>query len=308
MTMRGWGPALFLVLAPACQSNSGVSPSLPAAPAPPAPEPPPEEIRLVPTGFGGPLFQPNDTLRHAPGTVLHLPVMTAANDFTNDGRTSGLSILVRTDAPSTALSVSPQVWVGGRADPGLVEVQVLEGASSSEPPAVFRIWLEEDPTVRWAPGWGLALDTTPLRVAAAKPTAMPPPCERLELKGQLRRGVRDGGSRAALTFGAIADDFRAGEITLRSDHPAASLTLLAPYQMPYADLDPESDRARVQFHLYPTTFAFGFGLRETPGGFEQTMSLGWFHELHLRAQAPGCDPVELSCDDTGQCSSRGSAP
>ena len=118
--------------------------------------------------------------------------MTVATDFTRDGQRPGLSIFVKTDAPSTVLSVSPQVWVGGRGDPGLVAVRVSPGAPSSEPSAVFRIWLEEDPDERWAPGWGLGLDTTPLRVTVVEPMAQPAPCERLELTGKSRRGRRRG--------------------------------------------------------------------------------------------------------------------
>ena len=308
MTMRGHQLALVLVLAAGCESGTGDSPSLPASPPPPAPEAPPEEIRLVPAGFGGPLFQPNNTLRLAPGAVLHLPVMTAFNDFTRDGQNPGLSIFVRTDAPPTVLSVSPQIWVAGRSEPGLVEVQALSDASSSEPPAVFRVWLEEDPAERWAPGWGLGLDTTPLRIGVVEPTAPTAPCERLELTGRVAPGIKDGGTRAGLTFGPLADDFRSGTITLVTDHPETSLSLLSQYRMPYADLDPESDRARVQFHLYPTSFAFGLKLRETPGGFEQTMSLGWFDELQLRAEAPGCDPVDLYCDESGRCTSGEQSP
>jgi len=309
MRMRGPRLALFLVLGAGCQSGTGEPPSLPVSPPPPpAPEPPPEEIRLVPAGFGGPLFQPDSTLPVTRGTVLKLPVMTVFNDFTRDGQRPGLSIFVRTDAPPTLLSVSPQVWVPGRSEPGFVEVQALPDASSSEPPEVFRVWLEEDPAERWAPGWGLGLDTTPLRVAVVEPTAHPAPCEFLELAGRVAPGARDGGVRAGLTFGAIADDFRSGEITLRSDHPETSLTLLSRYRMPYADLDPDSDRARVRYHLYPTTFAFGLEFRENPSGFTQTMSLGWFDELRLRADAPGCDPVDLSCDETGRCSPGTPAP
>ena len=219
MTMRGHQLALVLVLAAGCESGTGDSPSLPASPPPPAPEAPPEEIRLVPAGFGGPLFQPNNTLRLAPGAVLHLPVMTAFNDFTRDGQNPGLSIFVRTDAPPTVLSVSPQIWVAGRSEPGLVEVQALSDASSSEPPAVFRVWLEEDPAERWAPGWGLGLDTTPLRIGVVEPTAPTAPCKRLELTGRVAPGIKDGGTRAGLTFGPLADDFRSGTITLVTDHP-----------------------------------------------------------------------------------------
>ena len=305
MSSRGWGFGAVVILAAGCQSSTGDSTSLPVSPPPPAPAPPPEEIRLFPAGFGGPLFQPGGTLRLDPGGRILIPVMTRVSDFTNGGEKPGLSILVKTEAPPEVLSVSSQVFVGGWEDPGLVEVQAAEGPSRGEPSAAYRLWLEEDPDEVWAPGLGLDLDPTPLHIAVLEAPSPPPPCETLELRARAGARRRDGGTRARLTFGPLADDFHSGTIILRADHPETSLSLLSQYQMPYADLDPESDRARVRYHLYPTTFAFGLGLRETGGGFEQTMTLGWFDELQLRAEAPGCDPVDLHCDESGRCTSGG---
>ena len=301
-----WGLGALVILAAGCQSNTGVSPPLPTHASPPAePAPAPEETRLLPAGFGGPLFQPGLVLPVLPGAQLLIPVMVRGGDFTNGGQDAGLSILVKTNAPPEVLSVPPRVFVANREEPGLVEVRALEGASSSASRETYRLWLEEDPAEVWAPGWGLGLDERPLHIAVAEAAPPPAPCEHLELTGRVARGASDGGVRASRTFGAIADDFRSGEITLRSDHRETSLTLLSRYQMPYADLDPESDRARVHYHLYPTTFAFGLGFRETSTGFEQTMTLGWFDELRFRAEAPGCDPVDLHCDDDGRCTAGG---
>ena len=301
--------AVFVLFAAGCQSHTSDSPPSPTSPPAPAePPPPPPELRFVPFGFGGPLFQPDAALHLQPGHVLHIPVMTAGGDFTGDGQNPGVSIFVRTDAPPTILSVSPQIWVGGFSAPGLVEIQAVESASSGEPRETYGVWLEEDPTVMWAEGWGPAIDDRALRIAVVETPSPPPSCETLELRAGVAAGRRDGGTRARLTFGAFADDFRSGTITLRTDHPDTSLSLLSRYKMPYEDLDPESDRARVQYHLYPTTFAFGLEFRETAGGFEQTMSLGWFDELHLRAEAPGCDAVDLSCDEEGRCSVGDRAP
>ena len=259
-------------------------------------------------GFRGPLFQPNVTLRLEPGTRITVPVMTAVRDFGGPDGTPGILIRVVTDAPPMVLTVNEQIAVLGSAAPGLVEVHTLESAASRAPTETYHIWLEEHPEQRWAPGWGLALDERRLRVAVAEPAPAPAPCETLELRARVAAAQRDGGTRARLTFGALADDFRSGTITLRTDHPETSLSLLSQYRMPYEDLDPESDRARVLYHLYPTTFAFGLGFRETSGGFEQTLTLGWFEKFHLRAEAPGCDAVDLSCDDDGRCMVGGPSP
>ena len=298
---------VLIVLAAGCTQTGGDSPPSPVSPAPaPAPPPTPPELRLVPFGFGGPLFQPDATLRIERGTRLLIPVMTSFSSLNGVGR--GVSILVRTDAPPAILSVSPSVSVVGSGEPGLVEVRALEGPASSDPTETYRLWLEEDPPGMWAPGWGPGVDERPLHIAVLEAPSPPPPCETLELRARAGARRRDGGTRARLTFGPLADDFRSGTITLRADHPETSLSLLSQYRMPYEDLDPESDRARVRYHVYPTTFAFGLGFRETGGGFEQTMTLGWFDELQLRAEAPGCDPVDLHCDDSGRCTSGGQSP
>ena len=299
MSTLGRWAAGFLVLVASCSTSD--TPSAPVSPPPPAPQPQPEAIRLVPMGFRGPLFQPNVPLRLEPGKRITVPVMTAVRDFGSRDGIPGILIRVRTDAPPTILTVNEEVAVLGSGAPGLVEIHALRSTTGSEPSVTYSIWLEEHPEQRWAPGWGLGLDQRRLRVAVAEAAPPPAPCERLELTGRVAPGTRGGGIRARLTFGPLADDFRSGTITLRADHPETSLSLLSQYRMPYEDLDPESDRARVRYHLYPTAFALGLEFRETTAGFEQTMTLGWFDDVRLRAEAPGCDAVNLSCDDDGRC-------
>jgi len=300
--------AIPILLAAACQSGAGDSPPLPTSPPPTARVAPPEEVRLIRMGFRGPLFQPGVPLPLEPGIRLSVPVMTHVRDFGDADGIPGVLIRVETDAPPAVLTVSEQIAVKGWAEPGLVEVRAVETFSSGAPAATYQIWLEEHPEQVWAPGFALALDERRLLVAVTEASPPPAPCERLEVTGTVTSGVKDGGDRARLTFGSLADDFRSGTITLRADHPETSLSLVSEYRMPYEDLDPESDRARVTYRPYPTTFLFGLGFRETGVGFEQTMSLGWFDEFHLRAEAPGCDPVNLSCDETGRCSPGSPAP
>lgn len=305
--MRGLGRApavvsIVFAVASGCGSGEGESPSAPASPAPPAAPPAPSpDVHRIPFGFGGPLFQPESPLRIAPGTRLLIPVMTSYEGLGRDGQ--GITVLVRTDAPQTVLSVSPGARIRGSGESGLVEVRAPDDAPNRES-ATYRIWLEEDPAAEWGAGYGADVDDTPLLIVVVEVPAPPPPCETLELGVRVEAGLGAGGIRAPLTFGPLADDFRSGEITLRSDHPETSLTLLSQYRMPYEDLDPESDRARVRFNPVPTAFAFGLALRESGAGFAQTMFLGWFDKLHLRAEAPGCQPAEVYCTDDGRCSSR----
>lgn len=228
------------------------------------------------------------------GTRLFLPVMTSGR------RTPEILVRVSTDAPPSVLTVSPEVSVDRAGEPGLAEVRALEAAPGI---GTYRIWLEPHPDQRWAENWGeLALDETALRVRVVEAPPPPPPCGNPQLTASVGVGPRPGGVRASLTFGAPADDFHKVEVTLRASHPETSLSLVSRYTMPYADLDPDSDRARVRYGLYPTTFAFGFALRDLAGGgFAQALSLGVFDELHLRAEAPGCDAEALRCDRDGRC-------
>ena len=54
------------------------------------------------------------------------------------------------------------------------------------------------------------------------------------------------------------------------------------------------------YHPYPFGFLFDLGSRETGAGFEQTMTLAWFDDLHLRVDIPGCDSLEAVCEG-GTC-------
>ena len=309
---RFWlAPGALALLAAGCQSDGGGAPRLPASPPatgePAPPDETPEPVHRTLIGFGGPLFQPGATLTLRPGERLLLPVMAGrGSDYSRGGAGPGLSVLVRTDAPPSVLTVSAEVRVRSASEPGLVEVRALDRAPGGGEPGTggtetWRVWLEEDPAQVFAEGWGFGLDPTPLRFSVAAARAPSPPCEGLELTARAATGSRDGGIRAPLVFGSLAEDFRQVEVALRAGHPETSLTLLSRYTLPYEDLDPDSERARVQYGLYPTTFAFDLGFREAGSGFEQTMVLGVFDALRLRAEAPGCEAVELSCDAAGRC-------
>jgi len=301
--------ALVAILAAGCDSAAGGGDRVPVAPvapvAPPVADPPPEEVKLIPFRLEGLFFDPDEVLVLAPGARVRIEAVAdgpLARDFTGNGQSPGVARLVRSDAPSTVLKMATRVHVGGTNQPGIIEIHALADSTAGHRRETWRVWIEEHPDQRWAEGFGAEIDETPLRLQVREAPHAPPPCEQLALTVRVAPEPLSGGSRAPLVFGEVATDYRRAEVTLRSDHPEASLELLSGYRMPYEDLDPESDAARVRYHPYPTTFALDLGFRELSDGFEQTLALGAFAGLQLRAEAPGCDPVEIRCDEDATCS------
>ena len=94
-----------------------------------------------------------------------------------------------------------------------------------------------------------------------------------------------------------------GELALDAADPATALDFVRPYAIVVpaggANLDIPG--------LSPTVGVFVSGLRyeSTESGFRQTMNLEWLGELVLRAAAPDCAPVVVSCDTSGCVSGPG---
>lgn len=113
-------------------------------------------------------------------------------------------------------------------------------------------------------------------------TEPPDPCDALSLEiGFLGADQTAGTARGALALAA--------------PDPATALDFVRPYAILVPDgganLDPPG--------LRPTVGVFVSDLRfEREGdGFRQAMTVEWIGALEVRATAPGCDPVSVSCDD-----------
>ena len=253
----------------------------------------------MPFGLGGRFFQPDAILGLHPDYRVQVEAVTdlLGSDFTEGGEAPGVALLARTDAPPAVLGVTPRVRVGGSSEPGIIEIHALPDSPAADLGKIYRIWLEEDPSVDWAPGWGPDIDPTPLRVRIRE--APPDPtCGHLELAVRAGPESLAGGIRAVNVFGELATDYRRVEVTLRTDHPGASLDLLSGYRP--LDRDPEPDEP-ARANRFPALFALDLDFRELPPGFEQTMALGVFDGVRLAADAPGCVPVEIECDQDARC-------
>ena len=300
---RAWRPAANGLLAVALGGLSGCSrqgsaPATPTVPAPaPAPEPEPTaEVRELPFGFSGVFFQPDSAFELPEGKTLGVEVrsLTYGSDFTGGGERPGFPIGLATDAPEGRLSVPPTVRVGGARRPGLVEITALSsgGDAVSEE---YRIWLTESPELRLAPGFVVAYDPTPVRVRVRKAEDEPPPvCLLPEVAFETQGMARAGGEMAASVYGFEGLAYWSADWTLRVPDPGTTVTVAAPYRKPFALADEAARRGEWLPHR-PLLLGSSFATRATATGLEQTMNLGWFADLRLVVESPGCEPVEVVC-------------
>ena len=272
------------------------------APTPSAPPEPPEEDRPLPFVWAGAFFLPNRTLEVSEGQTVAFEIQTFfGRDYTGGGERPGIPIGIASDAPEDRLSVPTQVRVGGYYEPGIVEITA--GSAGGEVSDEYRIWLTESPELNLAPGFVLALDPTPIRVRvrrAETPTA--PRCIPPDVAVEPDASPKAGGAMATSVFGYDGLSWWSGDWTLRVPAGTA-VTLAAPYRKPFAG-EPEAARLGEGLSPRPALLASAFGIVETASGLvEQTMRLGWFADLRLIVESPGCEPVEAACVE-GRCSVR----
>lgn len=291
---------LAALAAGACGSDSGSSTSpVPGAPSTPtpAPEPPPPEPPEnleVHVRFGGPLYLPGATLQLLVGESLELPVATDLWVFGSEDAPETVSILVKTDAPPTVLSVPDDVRISGRSQPETASVEIRALAAPSDAggnpgSGDYQVWLEAEPGVQR--DWGV--DPTRLRIAIADPSP-PPSCDRIGLNAR-STGRHWGGGLFAYVFDDVRDYYRSVELTFKTEHPGLSVRLLDEYLEWFGASDTPF------FNSYPTFFAFDFSLAESAAGIEQELELGYFNELRLRAEIPGCESLDVVCNASGSC-------
>lgn len=293
-----------LAAAVGCSTAGGSTvpaPPTTPAPAPSAPPEPSEEDRL-PFSWSGAFFLPNRTLEIPEGRTVAFEIETSSGrDYTGGGERPGIPIGIATDAPENRLSVPTQVRVGGYSDPGVVEVTA--GSAGGEVSDEYRIWLTESPDLFLAPGFALALDPTPVRVRVRRAeTPSAPRCIPPVVAVEPDASPRAGGAMATSVFGYDGLSWWSGDWTLRVPTGTA-VTLAAPYRKPFAA---ETEAARLGEGLppRPALLASAFGIGETAAGLvEQTMRLGWFADLRLIVESPGCEPVEAACAE-GRCAVR----
>lgn len=299
-----------MFLAIGCQPEREVTPAptLPPPPPPLTPAEPPETRYLAP-GFTGLYFIPGKPLVLAEGSSVFVDVNWVGGDVNwvggDDFPPSPSSFQIVSDAPASELSVTPfTVEVGPRAqNASAIFLSAVVDGRAGEAPATYT--LEVRPGGPPAPGWAYDLSRAKMEVTVVE--AEPPApdddssaysCQETRLQALAQGEARDSGSWMRSVHGDDLTDYVTTNVVLRAAHPRTALSLLAPYRRPFAHREMEGDRPF--YRPYPFGFLLDLDVRATRVGFEQTMTLAWFDDLHLRLETPGCDTLEAICEN-GAC-------
>ena len=285
-----------------CRDQGGAPVTPPTPVSGPTSEPTPTTHTVLPFHFGGAFFVPGVPIATPEGTTFRVEVWSATNgrDYSRAGEREGIPIGLATDAPEGRLAFPETVRVPGGGKPGVAEILVAEGAA--DPTEDYRIWLTESPESVLAPGVVLELDPRPVLVRARTAEETSEGCQPPALTARERRTANPGGEMAKAVFGEAGNDYWSGDWTFRISSPSATVTVSSPYRKPFAEADEAEHRGEWLPHR-PALLVSGFDLRDTGDGIEQAMSIGWFADLHLIMESPGCEPVETLCV-AGECMMR----
>lgn len=279
---------------------SGCQPEQVAVPAPTIPPPPPEPAatKSLAIGFTGLYFTPGQPLVLSEGSSVFVDI----NWISGDGfPQNSIPHRVVSDAPAAELSVTPStVEIGpGTANADAILLTAVSDDRVGEAPATYTIEVQALGPLEccWVYDFSRAkMEVTVVEAESPDPTADPfaADCSQTGLQAVAHSDVRDVGSWMRRAHGEDLIRYFSGEIRLRASHPQTALTLLAPYRRPFAHREVEGDPPF--YRPYPFGFLFDLALRDLDTALEQTMTLAWFDDLHLRLETPGCDTLEAICE------------
>ena len=290
--------ALALVFCSCQKSDPSNIPTTPPSATPPrnpSPQVPPDKI--IPIRLGGVFVLPETTIRIVEGMRVTIYAATdgIGRDFTGGGQSEGIPVRARHDAPPDQVTAGGEVRVGGTSAPGVLHIRALAD-DVEEPDTTYSLWLEEIPGTQL--GGGFVLEVDPARLHFEVVDAAPAPCADVRIQARGRGAGGAAGEFAAATFGEEVKDYRVADLTLRVADPSWEVSLAAPYRTPFEHLEDDSETGR--YTAFPMGFALDSRLWEAGEVLVQSLSLAHFEPLHLVAESPGCDSVEVRCE-AGQC-------
>ena len=185
---------------------------------------------------------------------------------------ASLALNIVTDAPPSDLRIPESVAIGSllrelTATPVVIEAPADDVVDEAE--ATYSVALAPNSEL---PDW-VELSEEPVRVVVSdSPLAA---CEDLQVDAVLEE--RSGG-----TF--------EGTLVVQSPHPDTKVS----FASPYAVWGGGGRGAPLVTHVFPEVLNH----RELSDGFEQTVRLRWWDDdLRLTVETPGCEPVEVVCDE-----------
>lgn len=261
---------------------------------PSVPPVPPDKV--IPIYLGGVFVQPGATIRIFEGTrvTIHAATDGPGRDFTGGGRTPGIPVRARHDAPPDQVTAGGDVRVEGTTTPGLVHIRALAD-DVEEPDATYSLWLEEIPETRLGGGFVLEVDPTPLRFTVVDRTTAR--CGDAGIRARARAATGAAGEFAVAIFGDEVQEYRVADLTVEVADPNLEVSLLTPYRTPFEHL--EDDDANSRYTALPMGFVLDTRLAEIGDSLQQTLTLAHFEPLRLVAESPGCRPIEVECETTG---------
>lgn len=184
-----------------------------------------------------------------------------------------VTIGIGTDAPADELIV-PESLTTELLATGLERIFFpIEAPADDTPGEPERDYTIALVSAKGLPPW-MELSEEPLRVTVLdSPSAA---CEDLRVHASLDR---------------VSDGVRHGTFRIQAPHPDTALSWVEPYVNRTAwDL--------IWFSVAPHVFPERLLFRELRDGFEQEVRLRWWDgDLRWTIEAPGCEPIELHCDE-----------
>lgn len=184
-----------------------------------------------------------------------------------------VTIGIATDAPADELIVPESLTIESLVGNGRRVFFPIEAPADDTPGEPERDYTISLVSAEGLPSWA-ELSEEPLRVTVLD--SLSANCEDLRVIPSLDR---------------VSDGVRYGTFRIQAPHPDTALSWVEPY-VNRTGSDPTW--FGVAPHVFPERLLF----RELRDGFEQEVRLRWWDgDLRWTIEAPGCEPIELHCDE-----------
>ena len=230
------------------------------------------KLRLGLVSRAGPASGP--PVRLSEGGQWNIEIQPLDREVDAAGSGDTVTLGIATDAPADELIVPESITTDRLARGGSARIFFpIEAPDDDTPGEPERTYTVSLVSAEGLPPW-MELSETPLRVTVVDSPAAA--CEDLWVDASLDR---------------VSDGVRHGTFRIQAPHPDTWVSWAEPYvnRTGFTLVWPT-----VATHVFPERLPF----RELADGFEQEVRLRWWEgDLRLTIGAPGCEPIELHCDE-----------